>query len=218
MYSAGQRIPWGGWRPIRLGAGIIRAWYDETTALESNSWDDRSGNSRHQGVAAGVFNIGNSRKGRRYTYLIGDVYSSAAFVNAQPFTIFFACKFGAWGTTAALMDGVGTTVRVQRQAADQILIYASTNLTATFSSSLTNRWVAIAAVFNGANSAIYENGILRASGDVGATNPTGLNLGAANGGGSLLFTGEIGEVMPCAGSLTETLIKRESNYLCTKWV
>ena len=194
----------------------IRGYWDETSPAEDLTWNDRRGSGPNLGAGGG--NVGNgTRKGRMTASFDGSDWLSATFACAQPFSVLFACRFGAWGITAVLMDGRTTMVRVQRQAANQILIAAPTGLTATFSSSLTDRWVVVGATFNGANSAVYENGVLRASGPAGATNATGIVIGGPNGGGSLMFTGEIGEAH-VVNALTPTQMALDSWFAMRKWV
>lgn len=208
----------GYWTPgARLLPTSIRGWWDDLVPNTSSSWADRRGAGPLLGGAGPLGN--GARKGRVTATFPGTsgAWLTSVFTNAQPFSVLFACRFGAWGTTAVLMDGVGVMVRVQRQADNQILLAAPTGLTATFSSSLTNRWVVIGATFAGANSSIWENGVLRASGNAGSTNPTGLNLGGPNGGGSMMFTGEIAEVH-LMNALTPTQMALDSWFLARGWV
>lgn len=195
----------------------IRAWFDETVPGEDTAWNDRRGAGPNLGPGAGSLGSG-TRKGRQTIAFDGGDWLTATFANSQPFTRFAAIKFTTWtGATRVIFDGASTTVRLQRTAANKILIYAGTNLEATMSATLNDRWVVLAAVFNGANSSIWENGVLRASGAIGAANPTGITVGADNAG-TQNFVGEMGELIGVSGALTTSQIARVSNYLQNKWV
>ena len=145
----------GYWSPgARLLPSSIRAWYNDEPPSEGDIWNDHRGAGPNLGLGAG--SVGSvTRNGRMAASFDGTDWLTAAFANAQPFTILLALKCSTWVTTRAITDGVGTTVRVQRSGASLIRIYAGTNLDATFSSTLTDRWVAGAAVFNGADSRVY---------------------------------------------------------------
>lgn len=198
----------------------IRAWYDETTFLspEALEWNDRSGLSRHLWPGAGEGLLAGTRKGRRTTQFLGDSYVARDFSNNQPCTLLIAVKFGVWaGATVYLADGGATNARIEQRAATVITVHAGTDLNATFSQSLSNRWVVIAVVFDGANSRVYEDGILRASGNAGTNNPAGLTLGAGRTG-LVPIVAEIGEVLILAGAQTATVVGEASRYLMRKWV
>lgn len=218
MTILAPRSALGLWMPgARIPSSLIRAWYDDSLGSRSGygTWPDRRGAGPN--LTFSTLANAYTRKGRPVIQFDG-YYGTATFTNAQPFTLSVAIQFTTWGgSPKVIFDGVTTTVRLQRTAENKVLIYAGTNLEATLSASLDNRWVVLAAVFNGANSAIYENGVLRASGNIGSANPTGINVGADNSG-TQSFIGYMGELMGVSGALTATQIVEESRFLARKWV
>ena len=209
----------GQWSPLaRLQDSAIRGYWDELAGSRADVyWNDRRGAGPDLVPGSGAMTFG-SRKGRETAIFDGSTWIEVAFANAQPLAIVVAVKFTSAIPPPVLIDGVGATATVQLSGLSEITINAGTALAATFSSSLKDRWVVVGAIFNGANSSIYENGILRASGDAGANNPTGLRLGADNSG-TQAFTGEVAE-LHCMDPTTlhPHHMTVDSWYQMRKWV
>jgi hypothetical protein len=206
------------WNPAtRIAPASIRAWYDDTAPHGFGNWNDRRGAGPDLGLGAGALTSGIC-KGRVTAVLDGGDWLTATFANVQPLTLLIAVKCGVWtGATVNLADGTGGDPNlVRRVAANQIQINAGADLTATFGSSLSNRWVVIAVVFAGASSRIYEDGVLRASGNAGFDDSTGFTLGASQAG-ALPLIGELGECLVLNVAQNATVIGEASRYMARKW-
>lgn len=208
-------------------------WQDDarTTPVTADSqvvgsWDDAgpAGNHLLQTTAgAKPLYRTNVRAGQPGVHFDGtDDYLRKSFTFTQPATIFLVGGFTANKTT---FDGYGTTnlCSIMALTNNVLRLYSGTavsspNWSVSSQSTGSGPLYCVSAVVNGASSALYRNGTLMASGNVGASNPGGITLGGpgALAAGSFL-SGDIGEVIAYNTALGATDRQNVEAYLMQRW-
>lgn len=171
-----------------------------------SQWNDTSGNSRHMLQATAgkqplyKTNINYSKPAVRFDG-VDDFMQTAGFGTlAQPFEVLIVCKYrtsthagvpymlgGHGGSTFQLRWGAGA-------APQFVTIGAGSAVSSSGTSDPGSAWHAWEGLFNGASSALYEDGTSIAAGNAGAGSITALAV-AADGNGASLGDIDVQEVL-----------------------
>lgn len=219
-------IPYGrgGYVLGPTGIGGLVAWYDAAQLpLNDNdsvaSWTDLGAGGHHavQATAAKKplykTNVVNGLPVLRFDGL-DDFLLSDLFTLSQPLTVCVVATATVNATNIVDGGNALNTRIVQRGAASTTLrSYAGSFVTAT-TTSLASFFASVC-VFNGAPSVINFNGT-ETTGDCGASNGTGITIGAGYNGGSP-HNGDIAEVVLYAGAVSLQDRARLITYMKTKY-
>jgi hypothetical protein len=179
----------------------VDTWQDAgfTTAASADSdpvagWKDQSGNANHVTQATSTkrpllkLNIQNGLPALLFDG-VDDYLINTSFTQNQPDMIFVVGRsldgFGRF------VDGQSTEQMVGNFGGGNLILYAGTVLS---DGAMITVWQAISAIFNGANSFIYQNGSQVANGDAGASPLSQLSIGIGAGLANPL-NGYVGEVL-----------------------
>ena len=218
-------------------AGLIGWWATDGTLWQDSvatvpvggdtqpvgRWDDASGGGRHLLQATGGFRPAfytNIQNGRAVVRFDGsDDFLRAVYTQAQPVTIFMVAK--ATGVSARYsFDGgggsPGTAGSLYWAAANQLRIHAGTAQLATAGTSALNTWYVWSAIFNGASSGLWQNGVSLIAANAGANTTGGFTLGATTGG-SVPEAQDVGEVLIYNSALSSTDRSTVETYLNGRW-
>lgn len=140
----------------------------------------------------------------------------------QPYTFFAIAALDA----AVLNDSITRTITGGDDAANQAMlmkngspapdkwsIYTSVALVGSSADSDWNIWTAL---FNGASSQFWHNGVSEASGDAGSQNPDGLTIAAHQAGG-YNWRGEIAEIIIYDANLSDADKNQVGQYLADRY-
>lgn len=204
------------------------------------AWDDSSGNAFHvtQATPSACPTLKLAvRAGRnvvRFDGVDDNLFALAALGlggSDAPFTLFTVCSFSALGGTYTIWSAGSTT-----SDTPLIRLYGSVNHwlfqkrdDASVSKTITgvtttrlNEWYVAVLANTGTLGTIYENGIKSPPGltniDVGAItlNQTGIGT-LRRSGASNQFKGDMGEVLLCAGLLSDATITGIVGFLKGRW-
>lgn len=148
-------------------------------------------------------------------------YITGGIMN-QPNTAFGVTKLNAGAvnddTADFFIDGDDATNRhILGKGAtpdpDEFLIYAGAALYGNVANSNWNIWTAL---FNGASSQYWLNGVSQAVGNAGAHNPDGLTIGAGYSGGAP-WDGDIVEIILYDANLSDADKNQVGQYLATRY-
>ena len=205
----------------------LAVWYEgkhsSSFILDGTSvdrWKDLSGNDYHcNNTNADATRPTYDAATGRVTFIAANstFLQSAAFGSAlsQPNTVFVVYKImGDLGDTDAIISGRTITNREQFQIHNDLFrIYAGEVLEAMPSDANDNIHVAL---FNGASSEYWINGILKISGDAGSYPLDGVTLGA-----NYIFAQyadcEICEVIVYNADISDVTRDKLTGYLANKW-
>jgi hypothetical protein len=141
----------------------------------------------------------------------GDMIFVNAFALAQPITVFVVGSnsrtAGGWFYDSSIRFGLANY-------ATQNTLYAGTWLNSTIPSPLSISL--ISCVYNGANSKVWLNEVLKGSGNAGANSTSDLYIGNAFGGGGEL-NGDIAEILIYDAALSDVDRAKVENYLHLKY-
>lgn len=134
----------------------------------------------------------------------------------QPNTIFLVGKRNATGLMY-FVDGISTSRAgmISNYNGNNITIFSGTSLI-TYSRPFSTDYFLFTGIFNSTNSQIYENTILRATGNAGTSGVTGLTLGARNTLAEYL-NGDIAELIFFNRLLTQPETQIVNNYISQKY-
>jgi len=212
-------------------------WYDadQITGLSDSdpvaTWPDAGphGDDVTQGTAAkrplyktGILN------GKPVVRFDGnDDYLQGAFTNAgattQPLTIFAVAQLNAAlvndDNAYVICDGVNSGTRSQLYKTeapdpDAWALYSGAVLTDGAADADWNIW---AALFNGASSELWIDGVSVASGDAGAQAMSGLTIGTSYACSGVYWSGDIAEIIVYDANLSDIDKNEVGNYLATKY-
>lgn len=120
--------------------------------------------------------------------------ASSAFTLNQPCT-FWGIAYFTNENYGYLFDGAtGDTRSIMHQTTDVYWMHAGSLLSTDVGDPVLNAWRYFIATFNGANSKLYLDGVLKASGNSGAANPNGIVVGCYKDGGDYGFAGGVVEL------------------------
>lgn len=205
--------------PVTLNLQIDLDFHYATTS----SVPDQSGNSRTLTLTnTPTLNTASINGYNTITFNGTDEYgSTAAFTRNQPHTIYLVCKMITTGNSLRVTDGLST----QYTAITNIVgpggpsIYAGSHVQIIIAIDETN-WFIWTGVFNGVSSYIRFQSAANdnnASGNVGASNASGLRVGASGGTPAGFANVEIARILCYSGAhdlTTRTLVQ---NYLNKKY-
>lgn len=220
-------------------SGLV-AWYDFSVAA-SNLWTDagrtvavtsdadriggvtdKSGNGKHLSQATAGFrptyktNIQNGRSVGRWS-AAGTQHMTSTLASTQPYTVILVGSVTVPATDQTFVDGVTANVgRIRSVDATNVGLYAGTVLNATVTSNTMTSNHVIVSEFNGASSVVAFDGAAT-TGAGGASNTTGVTLGAVGDLGSSFLTGDICEVLFYDTALSAGNRNSVEAYLKTKW-
>lgn len=217
----------GAWaQPVLVTENLIAHFKaDGLTAGPIGTWTDTSGSGNHvtqenadrqptvvasvlNGLSVVRFDGSNNMKKGAFTA-----------AESQPNTIFIVWKSNATGfrfaigggfsnaTTNAVYQGTGEGQNIAITTGTSVLSY---NRTLPF------QFLTTTAIFNGANSKIYENGVHRTTGDAGSNPLNGLVIGSLHNDDRYLI-GDIAEILIYNSALNDTDRKAVEEYLRDKW-
>ena len=208
-------------------SGLV-SWYRTYTGSPSNAlWTDTvSGNNLVQATPGfqPVFasNWKNSKPSFLFNQVSGKFMQTAAFAGGAiaNATILLVGDYGTGTVYSAIVDGIGASNRniiEVNMATPALDIYAGSSTTPyTFTND--TKAHRFAAVFNGASSIGYLDGVSRTTGAAGAQSLTGLTLGGPyNGSAANCFNGNVGEVIIYNRVLTPAEIAKLDTYLVGQW-
>lgn len=190
------------------------------------AWADKSGNTNDvkQAVAGSrpAYRT-NIRNGLPALLFDGtaDFLKSVAFGAAltQPNTIFVVVYIPSTGGAVflAIVDGIVSTNRhlmTRRNSSNQLRIDAGASLDST---ETLDKWVVWSALFNGASSQYWLDGVSEASGNAGTVTLTGLTVGARYDGAATWFSSYIAEILVYNANLSTSDRQAVEAYLLVKW-
>ncbi len=179
----------------------LAAWFNAdkgiTIATGVSAWADQSGNSRtlSQGTAGNQPSYsatgGPNSIGALTLDGVDDRMATAGFTLNQPVTHYFLTKQISWLAGHRIFDGNTANSNLLMQTdggggssavSPNILAFAGTRSSSITTLSI-GSWGVVTVVFNGASSEIRLNFAASLTGDFGATNAGGLNLGSVSGSG-----------------------------------
>jgi len=232
----GQGAAWTPASPTSGGGVSPHVWYDadQITGLSDGdavaTWPDigPNGDDVTQGTPAArplyKTSILNGKPVVRFDG--SDDYLQGALTNAgattQPATIFAVAQLDATvlddGATRPIIDGDDSGHRTLLYKSgipspDSWGIYAGTALYGSAGDSDTNIWCAL---FNGASSQFWLNGISEASGDAGSRALDGITIGALYDG-ARPWKGDIAEIIVYDAGLSNADKNEVGSYLATKY-
>jgi len=142
---------------------------------------------------------------------INDYLRNTTFVQNQPLTVFVVWHVNSTNG-GTVFDGVNS--RILLRYYNDIQAYAGTSSTYSKSVPFTNLSTV---VFNGTNSAIYDNGILQTTGDFGANILDGLTIGTSYLNDGLFLDGYIAEIIMYNSVLSNDERIANETYLSKKY-
>lgn len=184
--------------------------------------NDKSGNSRNATNGnAGLFPLLNIHSDGKNEILfdgVNDYLLTTSFVVSQPFTIYIAYRSVVWINGGRLIDG-GTANRAvinNYPSAPSISMYAGSAFVDTAFGPDNGLVAELAAVYNGASSALYVNQVT-GTGNPGANSISdGLTIGAA-GTKALNANIALREILIYSGAHSSTDRATVKAYLKSKW-
>lgn len=191
-------------------AGLI-AWYDPAADYVTkdgsdlvSAWASRAGT----GGAAWDLNVGgvaanrvwsatsgrNGGPGITFNGAAGGFIKTGAAAVSQPYTIIHSLKCtnvaaGPYASDGAVVND--SRIMYIQPADGKLQVYAGTGVISP-TAIADNVWSTIVGVFNGASSISRVDGSASTAGNCGATNSSGICLGAQAGGGAGFFPGTYG--------------------------
>ncbi|MBX2903708.1 MAG: PKD domain-containing protein [Chitinophagales bacterium] len=136
----------------------------------------------------------------------------------SPLTIFALWNITASNTVPTLFDGVAASNRViLRQSAGTLTATAGQSL--TYPKSATFNYIFNSIVYNGTNSELFENGNLKASGDLGTNTLVGFTIGANQDTSFTTYylKGNVAEIIVYNKALSATERQQVEGYLRNKY-
>lgn len=165
------------------------AWHRFNTGITVtgagvSQWDDASGNGRHLLQATDARRPAKQAGGEitfnGTSHLLKT--TDGAYAISQPFTIYMLFKQITWEANDVFFNvaGAGAAATMLRQigTTPSMYLYAGTGNAANNTTLALNTYGAVAAVYNGASSAIHVNGQTATTGNPGTNGMTRLALGA----------------------------------------
>jgi hypothetical protein len=201
------------------------AWYDAadtSTILTENGvfyWRDKSNNEFHlsQSTASRFPTSGTESFGKNVLTFDGTDYLNVDFgqTYGQTNTLFVVCEFTSVNTTQYVVDGFATGYR------NAFLNYLGAF--STFGGSLfqtggvsdTNSNIHMIE-FNGVTSKIYQNNVLKTTGNPGSNGLNGLTVGSSRDP-AFFFSGKIMDIFAYNRVITENERNDIHLYLSRKW-
>jgi len=136
----------------------------------------------------------------------------------SPLTIFALWNIATSNTVPTLFDGVAASNRViLRQSAGTLTATAGQSL--TYPKSATFNYIFNSIVYNGTNSELFENGNLKASGDLGTNTLVGFTIGANQDTSFTTYylKGNVAEIIVYNKALSATERQQVEGYLRNKY-
>lgn len=200
--------------PIADGASIAE-WPDYSSFTRTLKQSDAS----KRPVL--VRNALNGHAVARFDGINDFLQTSVGDTGSQPFTIFIVLKQYTAGSTQQvwISGGVGTSPLIYRfDAANQIDTWGGSggDLTYNRASNWPSPYMVISMTFNGASSALWENGNLAKAADQEGGGWAGLTLGARNDG-ALPASIDVAEVIGYYQAMTDPDRLAVVNYLMSKY-
>jgi hypothetical protein len=175
------------------------------------SWTDLSGNDYHaiQNTTANQptfkTNVMNGKPVVRFDgdndYLLTGTFSSAL---SQPNTVFVVWQTNSTGTQFVI-DGINKNDRHAifqgTGGGNNVAFHAGSTLSYAKDTPF-EQAIITSALFNGANSEVWENGEIKLTGDFGNHSLTGLTIGARQGNAFFFLDGDIAEIIIYDRALT----------------
>ena len=124
------------------------------------------------------------------------LYSSFSTTYTQNFTVFAVWQINTSGNIVqTVFDGFTTTQRINlRWYSNKIRILASFD-GCMYSKQIPFQYIFNSCVYNSTNSRIYENGILKTSGNSGTGSLSGMTIGKPNDANNYYLNGDIAEII-----------------------
>jgi hypothetical protein len=149
-------------------------------------------------------------------YLITDAFSSAL---SQPNTVFVVWQTNTKGTQFAI-DGINNNDRhgiFQGTFGGNNVAFHAGSTQSYAKDTPFEQAIITSALFNGANSEVWENGESKLTGDVGSHSLTGLTIGARQGNAFFFLDGDIAEIIIYDRALTVNERVKVESYLTEKY-
>jgi len=243
LTGAGNTFAWTPASPTSDGGVLPHTWHyagsgalyqDSAKTTPAVSDGDAIGASVNQG--SDTHDIVQATAASKFTLKLNILNGEAVFRSdggdtlqgafnsglSQPFTILAVASLAAGfvnnGIGCFLTDGDdgsnrGALWKNQGATPDGWAIFAGATLNGSAANANTNIWLAL---FNGASSQFWHNGISQASGDAGAQNMDGLTLGGQNNI-SARWSGDIAELLIYNSNLSTADKNEVGAYLATKY-
>jgi len=196
----------------------LAAWFRYGRGITAPSglvseWKDASGNGRHL-LQATEANRPSLQNDNSILFDGVDNYLKCdAFTLEQPETVYFLGKQVTWTVNERIYDGNtnGTMALQQNSTTPQIALVAGLGA-APNNNFAVNTYAVVAAVFNGASSALQVNNTAAATGNASTNNAGGFTLGA-NGSASTFTNIQVKEVLIYAAAHDATTRASVIKYL-----
>lgn len=159
------------------------AWYPgESYGGVWTNWSETANlNLQNEGDAATVPTAATTPNSKPSVFFNGGAWlTNAAFTLAQPseYWMVMSASNNPSATYQLFFDGRGSSSRnvfYRYLSSDTFGINATTD--AILSQAVTNKWIVVRLIFNGASSTIYTNGVQGATGNPGSYSMAGLTVG-----------------------------------------
>ena len=212
------------WSPSSVLALWVRADVGITVVTGVSVWADQSGNG-HNLIQATPGNqptyllTGGPTGGPALGFTAANVQNmKATYTEVQPVERYVVGKFGTTASGLTMFDGAagGNSARVLQNSSSSWGISAGSTLNAT-TSYTSGTWYALCGSFNGASSALGQNGVFRTGTTGTPATVGGLYLGVFGDGASAPLTGNIVEVVDYEGTLTTVQRAQLESYFNAHW-
>jgi PKD repeat protein len=204
----------------------LKAWYkaDSLVTLQSglvSQWGDVSGNGFHavQGTAASrpglVASVTSLNKKPTLSFDgAGDFLQVASFVQGQPMSVFIVWRTIGSGVQFAFGGTIATNRLSLYHSGGNVAMLGGAGI--SYPKAAPFNYTLNSALFNSGVSALFDASIIKASGDLGNSTLTGLNIGVAHNSSNYL-SGNIAEIIVYAKAVDSSERQNVERYLRTKY-
>ena len=203
----------------------VRADVGITVVTGVSVWADQSGNG-HNLIQATTGNqptyllTGGPTGGPALGFTAANVQNmKATYTEVQPVERYVVGKFGTTASGMTMFDGAagGNSARLLQNSSSNWGIAAGSTLNLTGPSYTSGLWYAMGGSFNGASSAVGQNGVFNTGTTGTAATVGGVYLGVFGDGASAPLTGNIVEVVDYEGTLTTVQRAQLESYFHAQW-
>ncbi len=171
-----------------LRDGNTAAWFRQGVGITVagagvSVWADQSGNVRNLLQGTDTNRPALQADGSIIFDGVDNFLQSANFTLNQPLTYYLVWQQISWTEFDIIIDGAtfASLAFDQHVASSRLGLYAGSNLNEAATTLSLNTWGISTLVANGASSSIQTNLLTATTGDIGAANAGGLNLGGSSG-------------------------------------
>lgn len=203
---------------LKADAGITKDGSDYVS-----SWADQSGNGNDATQGTGDYQplwSGNTLNGKPVVVFdgINDYLNNISFTLNQPMTIFVVWKCQNLGITGTVLDSYDATDRIvfYQRSDNKTEIYAGVSLNYSNPSPFSN-YILSSTLVNSVNTNIYEEGVLKNTGNAGSNDMVGYTIGESGIYLSSYLNGDIAEIIIYNTALSDSNRQNVERYLDFKY-